>query len=133
MIGADVIVTGLLSGGFVGAVATLVTSRSVARKTNAEEHALRSRAPAERDNIIVTGAEAAVLTMKAALESAQTRIGELERDRESDRRRIVELEQRIDSLRSRVDVAETALGEARALGDELAVELASLRQPRPRA
>lgn len=124
------IVTGLLSGSLFAALATLVTSRTTARKTDAERVALVERAPAERDNIIVTGAEAAVLTMKAALDSAQGRIAELERDRESDRRRMADLETRHAAIAAALDVAEAALAEARLIGDELARQLRDLRAER---
>lgn len=130
----EVLVTTLLSGGFVGALATLVTSRTVARKTNAEAVVISSRAPAERDNIIVDGATAAVLTMQRALESAQSRIVELERNREQDQARIAELEARHETMQERVALAEHALGEARLVGQELSAQLRELRRDRtPRA
>lgn len=129
---AQVAVTALLSGGGAAALATLMTSRSLSRKTDAEAHGIASKAPAERDNVIVKGAEAAVLTMQAALVSAQSRIGELEADRDSDRARIAELEQRLEVVQSRVQVAEDALGDARRVGEQLRLELVSLREARPR-
>lgn len=118
----------ILGGGFLGAVATLVTSRAVAGKTRAEAAGVAAKTPAEVDSIVVQGAEAAVLTMRAALESATARIAELEADRARDRQRIADLESRLDELRAKVERAERALGEARDAGLMLREELASLRR-----
>ena len=118
----------ILGGGLLGAIATLVTSRAMAHKTRAEAAGVAAKTPAEVDSIVVQGAEAAVLTMRSALESATARIAELEADRARDRQRIAELEQRLDELRLKVDRAERALGEAREAGLALRAELASLRR-----
>ena len=85
------IVTGLLGGGLVGGVASLITGHALARKTNVEAKGLDAKLPAEIDSVVVQGAESAVLTMRSALESATARIKELETDRENDRKRIGEL------------------------------------------
>ena len=126
----NLVVTGLLSGGLFAALATVLTSRSTARRTNVEADGIKEKAPAERDNIVVTGAQAAVLTMQAALESAQTRIAHLEKDRESDRQRIEELEARLEGMQGRLEKAEADLGEARRIGHELRSELRDLRTSR---
>lgn len=118
----------LLGGGLLGALATLLTSRAVAGKTRAEAAGVAAKTPAEVDSIVVQGAEAAVLTMRSALESATARIAELEADRARDRQRIADLESRLDELRAKVDRAERALGEARDAGISLRDELASLRR-----
>ena len=117
------IVTVVLSGGLGAGAASLITSRAMARKTNSEAHQLDAKLPAEVDSVVVQGAEAAVLTMRSALESATARIRELEEDREADRRRIGELEAKVEELRAKVEAAEAALGDARKAGTELRAEL----------
>lgn len=118
----------LLSGGLFAAIATLVTSRALAGKTKAEAAGVAAKTPAEVDSIVVQGAEAAVLTMRSALESATARIASLEADRAADRQRIAELEERLDELRLKVDRADEALSEARAAGQALREELATFRR-----
>lgn len=120
---AELIVTGLLSGSIFAAVATLIASKATARKTNAEAKGLAAKLPAEVDSVVVQGAESAVLTMKAALESATERIAQLEHERESDRKRIAELEGKVNELRRKVERAEDALGDARKAGADLRAEL----------
>lgn len=117
------LVTGILSGGLIGAIASLIVGRATARKTNAEAKALDRKLPAEVDSVVVQGAEAAVLTMERALTSAQNRIGQLEREREADRKRIAELEGKVSRLQGKVESAERSLGEARREGAELRHEL----------
>lgn len=117
------LVLALLGGGLVASVATLITSKAVARKTGAETKALAAKLPAEVDSIAVQGAEAAVLTMKAALDSATARIGQLEDERETDRKRIAGLERRVEDLRRKVESAERALGTARQEGEAIRAEL----------
>lgn len=118
-----IVVTVLLSGGIFGAVATLLTSRANARKTNVETDKAKATLPAEVDSVVVQGAEAAVLTMKQALDSAQDRITQLEKERENDRHRIGALERKVDELRKKVERAEDALGVARRASDDLRREL----------
>lgn len=118
-----VIVTGLLTGGIGTGVGALIVGRANARKTVTEARALDAKLPAEVDSIAVQGAEAAVLTMQSALESAAARIKQLEEERESDRKRIADLEQRVTDLRAKVEAADAALGEARRAGIELRREL----------
>lgn len=119
----ETIVTVLLSGGLFAAIATLVTSKATARKTGAEAHALTAKLPAEVDSVVVQGAESAVLTMKAALDSATERIAQLEAEREADRKRIADLEAKVNQLRRKVERAEEALGDARQAGAALRSEL----------
>lgn len=117
------VVTGLLAGGLGTGLGALITGRALARKTHSEARAVDAKLPAEVDSVVVQGAEAAVLTMKAALDSATSRIATLEKERDSDRRRILELESKVEALRSMVETAEKALGEARAAGAALRAEL----------
>jgi Na+/phosphate symporter len=123
-------ITGLCGGGLVNAIASLINGRSTARKTNTEASSLAAKLPAEVDSVVVQGAEAAVLTMRSALESATRRISELEADRESDRRRIKDLEAKVDQLREKVDKAERALGDARQAGADLRAELEQFARSR---
>lgn len=126
------IVTGLLGGGLVGGVASLITGHALARKTNSEAKGLDAKLPAEIDSVVVQGAESAVLTMRSALESATARIKELETNRENDRKRIGELELKVEELRGKVEAAELALGDARRAGTELRAELEEFVRDRGR-
>jgi len=130
-VSAQLVVSILLAlGGGLG-IGTLVTSRSVARKTTAEGNSIDAKLPAEVDSIVVQGAEAAVLTMQAALTSATARIVQLEASAAEDARRIRELETRLDELRRKVEMAEHALEEARQASVDLRAELANFRSNRP--
>lgn len=118
-----IIVVALLGGGLVGGVASLITGRAVARKTTSEARAVDAKLPAEVDSVVVQGAEAAVLTMRSALDSATARIAQLEQEREQDRKRIADLEAKVERLQRKVDSAERSLMEARQEGAELREEL----------
>lgn len=117
------IVTALLSGGLFAAIAALITGRATARKTHTEGKAIEAKLPAEVDSVVVQGAEAAVLTMQAALNSATGRIAQLEADRASDRKVIAELERKVEQYRRKVEAAERALAQAREAGAALRTEL----------
>lgn len=117
------IVTGLLSGSLFAALGALVTGRAMARKTHSEGRAIDAKLPAEVDSVVVQGAEAAVLTMQAALNSATGRITQLEAERASDRQVIADLEKRLEQYRRKVEAAERALVSAREAGAALRVEL----------
>lgn len=119
----EAVVLALLSGGLIAALGTLITSKALARKTAGETKSLAAKLPAEVDSIAVQGAETAVLTMKAALDSATARIGQLEAERETDRKRIAGLERRVEELRRKVERAEHALGTARQEGEAIRAEL----------
>lgn len=128
-----VIVTGLLTGGIGTGVGALIVGRATARKTNSEAKQLEAKLPAEVDSLVVQGAEAAVLTMRSALESATARIAQLEQERAGDRERIADLEAKVEQLRRKVETAERALGEARQAGADLRAELESfVREQRDR-
>lgn len=120
------IVTVVLSGGLGAGVASLITSRAMARKTKSETNAIDAKLPAEVDSVVVQGAEHAVLTMDAALKSAQARISQLEQERAGDRARITELEAKVDRLQGKVEQAERAVRAARTEGAELRAELDAL-------
>jgi hypothetical protein len=120
------IVTVILSGGLGAGLASLITSRAMARKTKSETNAIDAKLPAEVDSVVVQGAEQAVLTMDAALKSAQARISQLEAERAGDRARITELEAKVDRLQGKVEQAERAVRAARTEGVELRAELDAL-------
>jgi peptidoglycan hydrolase CwlO-like protein len=120
------IVTVVLSGGLGAGAASLITSRAMARKTKSETNAIDAKLPAEVDSVVVQGAEQAVLTMDAALKSAQARISQLEQERAGDRARITELEAKVDRLQGKVEEAERAVRAARTEGAELRAELDAL-------
>lgn len=120
------IVTVVLSGGLGAGAASLITSRAMARKTKSETNAIDAKLPAEVDSVVVQGAEQAVLTMDAALKSAQARISQLEQERAGDRARITELEAKVDRLQGKVEQAERAVRAARTEGVELRAELDAL-------
>ena len=117
------LITVVLSGSVFGAIAALITSKATARKTHAEAKALDAKLPAEVDSVVVQGAESAVLLMRSALESAQARISQLEREREADRQRIAELEAKVNNLEAKVRRAEAALADARTSSAALRAEL----------
>jgi septal ring factor EnvC (AmiA/AmiB activator) len=124
------VVSGITGGGIFTAIASLITGRAIARKTNVEGEVLVAKLPAEVDSVVVQGAEQAVLTMRSALESATLRITELEEDRADDRRRIAELENKVRELEAKVRRAEEALTEARDAGASLRRELAEFSRDR---
>jgi septal ring factor EnvC (AmiA/AmiB activator) len=117
------VVTVVLSGGLAGGAASLITGRAMARKTTAEAKSLAAKLPAEVDSVVVQGAEQAVLTMSRALESATTRIGQLEQERADDAERIKKLERDLEALRRKVGTAERALQVATAATASLQAEL----------
>jgi len=100
------IITGILSGGLFTAAATLYK----ARKT----------VPAERDNLVVTGAETAVLSLERSL-AAETRRAEraeaavVMRDEviAEKERRIAALERRIDEVQAKLDSVRAELHQIR--------------------
>lgn len=110
---AKLLIVGVTGGGIFKALESLRTGRAIARKTVTEAEGLDAKLPAEVDSLVVQGAETAVLTMRSALESAQSRIAELEQDRAADRQRITELEGKVRELEGKFRRAEEALSEAR--------------------
>ncbi len=115
------------------AIGALATSRATAGKTVIEAKGLAAKLPAEVDSVVVQGAEAAVITMAKALESANARIDELTaarardaEERAKDRARMAELEAQVDDLRTKVDHAEAALKMAREAGETLTAQLKQL-------
>jgi len=124
------LVTAILGGGMGAGIATLIKARSEARSLDAGAKAVEAKLPAEVDSVVVQGAEAAVLTMRSALEGAQARITELEEDRAADRERIAELESKVRQLEAKVRRAEEALTEARDAGASLRKELAEFARDR---
>lgn len=120
----------LLFGAAAGALATVVTGRSTARKTDTETRTMDAKLPAEVDSVVVQGAEQAVITMAKALESANQRIEELVAarvqdalERAADRAEMVRLQARVDELEAKVDLAEAATREARDASRQLSEEL----------
>lgn len=93
------IISGILSGGIIGAGVSVYTARR--------------KVPAERDSLIVTGAETAVSTLERTLaaetrraERAEKRVGELEEA-------LTRKDARIEALEARLDDLQQALNEAR--------------------
>lgn len=96
------IVTGVMGGGLITAGVSLYR----AKKT----------ATAERDNIIVTGAETAVLALQKTLTAETARADRAEKKNEELREEMRQKEQRIAQLENKLDTIQSALDEAR---DEL--------------
>lgn len=97
------VITGVLGGGLVQGIATLISSRSTAKKLATERKSIDAKLPAEVDSVIVTGAEQAVLSMSKALEAADRRIAELERREKAAERTIEQLRRDVADLRRRLD------------------------------
>lgn len=97
------VITGVLGGGLVQGIATLISSRSTAKKLSTERKSIDAKLPAEVDSVIVTGAEQAVLSMSKALEAADRRIAELERREKAAERTIEQLRRDVADLRRRLD------------------------------
>lgn len=108
------------------AAGAIITSRATGRKTHVEAKGLEARLPAEIDSVVVQGAEQAVLTMGKALESANLRCEQLEREKAQLIAHLTELETKVATLEGKVAEAETAASAARQAGDALRVELNSL-------
>lgn len=122
IIGAmSALISAIVAGG-----AAFITGRATARRTGAETRGLEAKLPAEVDSVVVQGAEAAVLTMNKALESANRRIDQLEAEREADRKRIEALESQVGQFRQQLQTAEEHLGAARKTGEDLTAQLTKL-------
>lgn len=89
------LLTVLLGGGFVGSVVTLWTARK--------------KVPAERDSIIVSGAETAVLALERALGAALKAAEHAEALNLDKDQRIAHLEKRLDDVQELLDIARTEL------------------------
>lgn len=126
------LVSGVVGGGLFGGIGSFLVNRSIAHKTAHETRAADLKLPAEMDSLTVQGAEQAVLTMKAALESAAGRITQLEAERASDRQRIVDLEAKVRDLQRQVESANRSVTEAHRRGQEIQAELAAFRQDQAR-
>lgn len=94
-----IVVTGLMSGGFVGSAVALYSAHR--------------KVPVEVDSIIVSGAESAVLTIEKTL-AAETRRADRAEARESVLlQRIADKEARIEALEHKLDALQNALDDAR--------------------
>lgn len=124
------VVTALLSGSLWGAVASLRSSKALARRADAEgtkaeaeaEH-IEHESPVKIGAISVQGADAAVLTMERALAAterraeqaeagkrrAEERVEELELERAEDRRIIESLREELAELRQHASGIEERL------------------------
>lgn len=96
------VVTAVLSGGIFAGVASLYNARK--------------KAPAERDSVIVRGAEKAVLTLQATLAAETKRADRAEAALVAEQVRITEKDARIAALETKLDALQAALDAAR---DEL--------------
>lgn len=106
------VVTAALGGGTLTGLAALIQARAAARKLRSEQEVLGTKVPVEVDNVIVSGAERAVLTMERALEAAERRIGELERRERDAEETIDALRRELRELRTEVDECHRALRRA---------------------
>lgn len=86
-------VSGVLSGGLLGSLATVYTARQ--------------KAPAERDSITVTGAETAVRSLERSLAAETVRADRAEAA-------VLVRDQRIEAMQVRLDGLQSALDEVRA-------------------
>lgn len=126
------IVVGILSGGLVAGAGTFLTGRALMRKAVSESSAIDAKTPLEVDNIVVAGAEQAVLLMDRALQSAKTRIDQLEQRETVYLERIVALEAQVGRLEEKANTAERIAGEARQQAAELRGQLqAMVREQTP--
>ncbi|WLW38576.1 hypothetical protein [Streptomyces phage Verabelle] len=94
--------TGVMSGGFIGAIGTIWSARK--------------KVPAERDSIIVSGAETAVLALEKTLEAETRRADRAEAVVAQRDEALARKDERISALESRLDALQSALDAAR---DEL--------------
>lgn len=117
--GISAVAVGLAGGSWI-------TGRATARKTTSEARGIDAKLPAEIDSVVVAGAEAAVLTMDKALQSANKRIDQLEAEREADRKRIAALEQQVAQFRGELRTAEEHLTAARKTGELLTNQINTL-------
>lgn len=121
------LITGGLGGGVLTAIGSLIKSRASGRVDNATATAAVAKLPGEVVNVNLAGAEAAVLTMRSALESAHLRIQQLAAEQGADRVRIAELEEQLRVYREKAEAAEQMFREAQAVGAELATQLERFR------
>lgn len=96
------IIPGILSGGAVGAAVSVYTAKK--------------KVPAERDSLIVTGAETAVTTLERTLAAETRRADRAEAKVASLEEVLARKDARIEALERRLDALQNALDEAR---DEL--------------
>jgi predicted RNase H-like nuclease (RuvC/YqgF family) len=92
----------ILGGGFIGALVALYTARK--------------KVPVERDNLIVSGAETAVLSLERTLaaetrraDRAEAKVATLEDALARKDRRIEALEKRLDDFQAALDLARAEL------------------------
>lgn len=94
------VVTGILSGGLLTAGVSLYRARQTV--------------PVERNNLVVSGAEAAVLSLERSL-AAETRRADRAERAVVDRDEVIAAkERRIEALERRIDEVQTALDAVRA-------------------
>lgn len=94
------IATGVMSGGFIGALVSIYTARR--------------KVPAERDSIIVSGAETAVLSLERTLAAETRRADRAESVIVDCNEALARRDARIEALESRLDGLQKLLDEARA-------------------
>lgn len=99
---ATLIITGILSGGFIGALVSVYTAKK--------------KVPAERDSLIVTGAETAVSTLEKTLAAETRRANRAEEANGELHAALARRDERIERLETRLDDMQRALDDAR---DEL--------------
>ncbi|MFC0622806.1 hypothetical protein [Kribbella deserti] len=72
-------------------------------------YSAKKKAPAERDSIIVTGAQTAVVALEAVLEAETARANRAEADLERERERRLALEIKLDVIQAALDEARNEL------------------------
>lgn len=92
-------VSGVLSGGFLGTVLSIYKARQ--------------NGPAERDSIIVSGAESSVLSLERALNAETHRADRAELSLAKSDEALARKDARIVALETRLDALQTALDAAR--------------------
>lgn len=90
----------LLTGGLVAALVSLYTAKK--------------KVPAERDSIVVSGAETAVMTLERTLSAETRRADRAEQEVKRLHSELVRKDDRILALESRLDQLQDALDQARA-------------------
>lgn len=119
------LVSALLSGAIGTGIGAIITARSTAREKQALANSVDARTPVEVES-------AAVATMTAALESAQSRIDALVKERADDRAyyegRITDLESQLEQVRAKLREVELQLIEALRVADSAASGIAALKR-----
>lgn len=119
-----------LGGFFVSAILGLITLMKFLKERNEAKSVSSSaslKAPAEKDVIIVTGAQSAVLMMEQAAKSAREEADRYKADLVSARAEIQSLNEKIRSRDDQIDMLEDKLRKIEFELNQATQQLASLR------